>query len=331
MTSRTTTDAGQGLPGRRSARSVLLRRPRHPVRVALAALVVLVLAVLGDVALITSRIDHLDVALAGSPEDQDGTTWVLLGLDSRTDLPTGADVTDFGTAADVPGTRADVVVVVHQGDHGTTVLSVPRDVVVRAPEGPDRLALTWLAGPANTVGALCSLGIPTDHLVTVDLAGFAGLVDAAGGLDVDVPEPVRDVPAGLELPTAGRQHVDGVTALAMVRSRHPEHLADGGWVPATVDPNGRASAAGTVLSALAAQVRGSLLRPVRLQRTAWAASGAVQVDPDTSMTELASLARADLGSIQVLPVGEPLAPAIARLPIRATSDAVRAAGMSCAD
>jgi LCP family protein required for cell wall assembly len=238
-------------------------------------------------------------------------------------------VADFGTADDVPGARADVVVVVHQSDQGTSVLSVPRDVLAVTPRGPERLALSWLAGPEVTVGALCSLGIPTDHLVTVDLAGFAGVVDAAGGLDVDVPTPVRDEPAGLELTRGGRQHVDGATALAMVRSRHPEQLVDGAWVPAPVDPDGRATAAGTVLSALVGQIRGAAVRPWRLQRTAWAASGAVRVDPDTSVTELASLARADLGAVQVLPVGEPLGTAIARLPVRATSDAVRAAGMSC--
>ena len=57
---------------------------------------------------------------------------------------------------------------------------------------------------------------------TVDLAGFAAVVDAAGGLDVDVPPPVRDTDTGLRIDEAGAHHVDGATALAMVRSRHPE-------------------------------------------------------------------------------------------------------------
>jgi len=329
MTELHASDAGQDPPGRRSARSALPGRHRSALRLALATLLIAALAVLGDAALITSRVDHLDIDLSGGAGDVDGRTWVLLGLDSRLDLPTGADVADFGSADDVPGARADVIVVVHQNDQGTTVLSVPRDVLAATPRGAERLALSWLAGPSVTVGALCSLGIPTDHLVTIDLAGFAGMIDAAGGLDIDVPEPVRDQPAGLELTASGRQHVDGITALAMVRSRHPEHLVDGAWVPTTVDPDGRATAAGTVLSALTDQIRGSLLRPWRLHRVAWAASGAVQVDPDTSVTELASLARADLGPVQVLPVGEPVGQSITRLPVRATSDAVRAAGMSC--
>ena len=52
----------------------------------------------------------------------------------------------------------------------------------------ERLALTWLDGPSATVDALCGPGIPTDHLVTVDLAGFAAVIDTTGGPDVDVPE-----------------------------------------------------------------------------------------------------------------------------------------------
>ena len=220
---------------------------------------------------------------------------MLVGLDSRASLPAGADPSAFGTPQDVPGSRADVVLVVHVTDAGTTtVLSVPRDVVVDG----GRLALRWLDGPQATLDALCGLGIPSDHLVAVDLAGFAALVDAAGGLDVDVPAPVRDPAAGLELHTAGPQHVDGATALALVRSRHPQELVDGSWSDAVVDPDGRASSAATVLGALADVTRA---RPWRLPQVAWAASDALSVDRGTSAGELATLLTADLGRPVVLP------------------------------
>ena len=323
MTAPHDTDAGQGSPGRRRPRS---RRRRWP-RVALAVLA-LCLAVVGtDAAVVAGRIDEVAVELAA--DDSDGRTWVLVGLDSREQLPAGADVRDFGTAEDVPGARADVVLVVHQTDAGTTVLSVPRDLLVRVDRRPGRLALTWLQDPRTTVEALCGLGIPADHLVTVDLAGFASVVDAAGGLEVDVPEPVRDQPAGLLLEDAGRQHVDGATALALVRSRHPEHLVDGAWVPAPVDPDGRATAAAAVLSTLVDRVQGSLVRPWRLQSVAWAASGALAVDPGTSVPDLLSLGRADLGAVQVLPAEEPAGGILARRPDGRTAAAVAAAGLSC--
>ena len=317
------TDAGQGSPGRRRPRSGLRRRGRTAL-----AVLALVLVVVGvDAAVVAGRIDEVAVDLAA--DDSDGRTWVLVGLDSREHLPEGADPRDFGTPEAVPGSRADVVVVVHQTDAGTTVLSVPRDLLVVAGRSPSRLALTWLGGPQATVDALCGLGIPTDHLVTVDLAGFAAVVDAAGGLEVDVPEPVRDQPAGLLLEHAGRQHVDGATALALVRSRHPEHPVDGTWLPAPVDHDGRATAAGTVLAALTARVQESPLRPWRLQSVAWAASGALAVDPGTSVADLVSLAGVDVGTVEVLPAGEPAGGALTRRPTAGTTAAVTAAGLSC--
>jgi LCP family protein required for cell wall assembly len=293
-------------------------------------LLALVVVLVVDGCLVVARLDEVAVDLAGSPGDADGRTWVLVGLDSRAHLPKGASPDNFGSVENVPGSRADVVVVVHQTDAGTTAFSVPRDLLVDAGGFLDRLALTWMAGPQTTVHALCDLGIPTDHLVTVDLGGFTSIVDAAGGLDVDVPEAVRDRLSGLELTRTGRQHVGGATALALVRSRHPEHLVDGQWVTAPVDPDGRASAAGAVLSALLAEVRGARLRPWRLQGVAWAASGAVAVDPGTSFADLTSLAEADVGPLRVLPAGDPIDDTIVRPPTDATSAAVRAAGLSCA-
>lgn len=322
----TPADAGQGSPGRRSPRSAAgapSRRPRLRTVLAALALVAGLLAV--DAGVLAARVDRLDVDLRTG----DGTTWVLVGLDSRAQLPEGATVEDFGSPEDVPGSRADVVVVVHQSAEGTRAFSVPRDAVVRTDRRPGRLALTWLQGPQATVAGLCQLGIPTDHLVSVDLAGFAAVVDAAGGLDVDVPDPVRDPAAGLLLPRGGEQHVDGATALALVRSRHPEHLVDGTWTPAPVDPDGRASAAGTVLSALTDALRGSLVRPWRLQQVGWAASGAVSLDPGTSVAELASLARADIGQIGVLPVSDPWNGTLGRRATDETARAVAAAGLSC--
>ncbi|TQN41881.1 LytR family transcriptional attenuator [Blastococcus colisei] len=279
-----------------------------------------------ELAVLAGRVDRLDVVLPDGP----GTTWVLVGLDFRAHLPAGTTSRDFGTTAQVPGSRADVILVVHVAASGTTMLSVPRDLVVAGAATPGRLALSWLDGPQSTVDALCGIGIPTDHLVTVDLGGFAAVVDAAGGLEVDVPAPVRDPQAGLELPSAGRQHVDGRTALAMVRSRHPEELVDGAWTPATVDPDGRAAMAGTVLGALTDTVRRSAASPWRAHALAWSASAALTMDRHTGLADLGSLLRADLGRPVVLPVGEPVGGTVTRFATPETHAAVEAAGMSCA-
>ena len=287
--------------------------------------VALVLAITADVALIAGRVDRFSL----EPRSGPGTTWVIVGLDSRADLPEGTTAAQFGTTDQVPGARADVVLVVHRSTTGTTALSIPRDLIVGTGRSVDRLALRWLDGPQVLVDDLCRIGIPTDHLVTIDLRGFAAVVDAVGGLDVDVPEPVRDPAAGLELGRAGRLHLDGLTALAMVRSRHPEHLVDGRWVPVPADADGRARAAGSVLSALAMAARPSLLHPLRMHELAWTASGAVTVDGGTSTADLVGLARTDLDAVEVLPVSRPQGDLLPRFMTHEGQAAITAAGLSC--
>lgn len=323
MTDTALTDAGRNSSGRRSScpRSVRSRRAWLGVGVVLVGLACLAI----DAAVLTGRMDRVAVQFPDGP----GETWVLVGEDSRAELPAGASAAAFGTAEQVPGSRADVVLVVHTDGDRTTVLSVPRDVVVPDADRPGRLALSWLDGPQATVDALCVLGIAADHLVAIDLAGFAAVVDAVGGVDVDVPAPVRDLAAGLELRTAGVQHLDGATALAVVRSRHPEQWRDGGWVPAPEDADGRAAAAASVLRALAEETRGAMGRPWRLHSLASAGSGALTVDDGTSGLELLDLLRTDLDELEVLPVGDPVGGSVMRFATARTVQTLEAAGISC--
>lgn len=70
-------------------------------------------------------------------------------------------------------------------------------------------------------------GLEIDFFVLVDLTGFAEVVDAFGGVDIEVAEPVDgplyDVVTGgyemVQIPT-GRQHLDGAHALAYSRARY---------------------------------------------------------------------------------------------------------------
>jgi len=70
-------------------------------------------------------------------------------------------------------------------------------------------------------------GINIDHVVRIDFRGFAALVDALGGVDIDVQRGFTDT----QYPTSddlwqtvsfkkGMRHMDGATALIFVRSRH---------------------------------------------------------------------------------------------------------------
>ena len=69
------------------------------------------------------------------------------------------------------------------------------------------------------------LGIPIHYYAKVDLAGFVTMVDAVGGVDVDVARPLSDpnyggfgVGPGWSI-TAGGHHLDGPNALAYARVR----------------------------------------------------------------------------------------------------------------
>ncbi len=71
------------------------------------------------------------------------------------------------------------------------------------------------------------LGTPIHYYAAIDLAGFERMIDAVGGVTLDVERRIADArydwldgsPNGFYL-SAGRQHLDGRTALAYVRSRY---------------------------------------------------------------------------------------------------------------
>jgi LCP family protein required for cell wall assembly len=98
---------------------------------------------------------------------------------------------------------------------------VPEEFAALYPDADDPAA----AAVADVLGEL--LGIAVPHYAMVDMAGFVGAVDALGGVEVELPEPlrVRMSPATpdsdwytVDLP-AGVQVLDGEEALAFARFR----------------------------------------------------------------------------------------------------------------
>jgi LCP family protein required for cell wall assembly len=90
------------------------------------------------------------------------------------------------------------------------------------------------SGPVKGIGAVRSVvseitGRPIDAVLIADLMGVVRVVDAMGGIDIDVPEAVHDdtypKPGVGDIVLnikAGKQHMDGQTALAYARSRHQD-------------------------------------------------------------------------------------------------------------
>jgi LCP family protein required for cell wall assembly len=117
------------------------------------------------------------------------------------------------------------------------LISVPRDLAVQIPgHGLDRINTVYGLAHARGDSGLSALkqsvsellALPIDHAVVVDLSVFEQLVDAVGGITVDVPCPIIDdfvdprTPTGRRLldVQAGPVRMDGATAAMYVRSRH---------------------------------------------------------------------------------------------------------------
>ena len=144
-------------------------------------------------------------------------------------------------------TRSDTLFVlrVDPKTDSAAILGIPRDLMVDIPfkDGSgsyqDRVNTVYVQGefndyPGGGIGLLKKVlgnepfGIQIDKYVIIDFKGFEGLIDALGGIDVDVPEEVYDpYYSETELPGdylpqhfyPGKQEMDGVTALAYSRIR----------------------------------------------------------------------------------------------------------------
>lgn len=171
---------------------------------------------------------------------------LVIGVDLRTNQPD-------------EGARSDTLIVVHVDplQKWASMLSIPRDTLVSIPSDqcenasgtkinaayscgyrrPEIYGLDdTLDNRANAGAALAAqtveqfLGIKINYTAQVDFAGFQQIVDALGGVTLDVPKDILDA----EYPTedngymrlyipAGLQRMDGVSALRYARTRHADN------------------------------------------------------------------------------------------------------------
>lgn len=233
---------------------VRLRRS-WPQRLIVLMNMVLIGMALGTAALLNYGFDRvsdinrvaLDRSLTPVPADADRGERVLnvllVGSDSSSTLDPD-DPVQIGRQGEQFG---DVIIIAHLDERTGEValLSLPRDlwvpIVGAGRDGRVNKAFE-LGGPAMLIDTIeTEFGIPIHHYVNVDFAGFQGLVEAVGSVDVYFETPARDwntraVPVprsqtGFVVETAGCQALDPVMALAYVRSRYYQTKNDkGDWV-----------------------------------------------------------------------------------------------------
>ncbi|NNG37149.1 LCP family protein [Nakamurella aerolata] len=266
---------------------------------------VVLIAVAADAVAMGARLQHFALTAAVDATGQPaGRSWLIVGSDSRADLAAGTDAGGYGSTDQVQGRRADMVLLVRQDGTGTRAVSIPRDMMVRLrPDLAVRVALALQDGPQGLADGICNtLGVAVTDMAIVNFRTFAAAVDAVGGVPVTLPTPIRDRATGLEIGDAGPRTLDGVQALALVRSRQAELLVKGRWVAESdaVGAQQRADWGGAVLSAFAGRAKSAVGNPVVAQRLAWTLSGGLQVSSGLGLADLIQLRGVD-PRVPVLP------------------------------
>ncbi len=145
--------------------------------------------------------------------------------------PTRILVVGVDKARIAGATRSDTMILVQLdwSSRQVWIVSIPRDTRIYL-QGHGFLKVNGaheIGGPALTVSAVRSLlGLPINHYVEVDWAGFERLVDDLGGVWVNIPSPIHDRKAAshtlhsrARAVPSGYQHLDGAHALTFARSR----------------------------------------------------------------------------------------------------------------
>ena len=170
------------------------RRRRWPRRVGSALVLLLLLALVWGFAsyfALARALDGANRRLGPVPalDEQSG----LLISDPATTLLLG---TDHGPGAGREGAqRSDSIMLVRTdpGRGRTAFLSIPRDLRVDVPgHGFAKInAAFQFGGPNLTVQTIKGFtGLQVNHLAVVDFGNFEQLIDALGGVTIDVPEPI---------------------------------------------------------------------------------------------------------------------------------------------
>jgi LCP family protein required for cell wall assembly len=237
-------------------------------RVAAALIAVLALAMTGAAwQWQSSKNNMLNKVSALDPNSRDivdptaqfgDENFLIVGVDSRFGANSDMGV---GTTADAGGSRSDTVMLVNIPASRKRVVAVsfPRDLAITPIQceawnaetgkygalyddqtksyGPEKVYTETKLNSAYAVGGPKCLvkviqklsGLSVNRFMAVDFAGFAKMVDAVGGVEVCSTTPLDDYELGTVLANAGRQVIDGHTALQYVRARQVTTESNGDY------------------------------------------------------------------------------------------------------
>lgn len=168
-------------------------------------------------ALVDNKSDYNEDDKKGMLVAKDKATVMIMGVDERAD--------DVG--------RSDTLMIatLDPDKNQAALLSVPRDTRVKIKgHGFDKINAAYAYGgrklTQETIESLLNTHI--DHYIKINVHGFTKIIDALGGIDIDVEkrmyyEDPWDDDGGLYIDLQpGMQHMDGKTAITYVRYRDEE-------------------------------------------------------------------------------------------------------------
>ncbi|MFD0355324.1 LCP family protein [Streptomyces sp. NPDC127110] len=228
------------------------------------------------------------------PKEGDCTTYLIVGSDSREGM-SDEEKKKLHTGS-AEGKRTDSMMILAKCSSGNTMISLPRDSDVEIPsfvgsqsgkkfpsqgrrvklnaayaeDGPELLVRTV---EFNT-------GLRIDHYAEIGFAGFANIVDALGGVELDIEQAFKDEKSGADF-KAGKQTLNGEQSLAFVRTRYAFAESD---LQRTKNQQ-------KFLSALASQAAtpGTVLNPFSLYPVMGAGLDTLIVDKDMGLWDMGQM------------------------------------------
>lgn len=205
------------------------RRRKKRKRIALSALAAVLVLALGGVGMAFAYINQIESNFSEDitpevqealekPADYDGGTFymLLMGTDKSKEREEGEYAGDTFRSDSMILTRVD------PENKKVTMVSLHRDTETEIEGyGVQKLNASYaFGGPAGAIKAVSQMaGVPISHYAEINFDGFKDVVDALGGIEVDVPMEIDDKRAGGHV-DAGKQTLNGDQALILCRARH---------------------------------------------------------------------------------------------------------------
>ena len=229
----------------------------------------------------------------------DPVNFLLIGNDSALGIDPN-DPIHIGREYDARGTfNADSITIlrVEPNSDQAWVLSIPRDLITDHIPGAGSYrinAALLIGGPETLIETIISqFGIEINHYVEIDFLGFREVVDVLNGVPVWFDHPTRDRHTGLDIVEPGCHVLDGVSALAYVRSRSYEEFINDRWVMVGNSDFGRIERQQDFLVlALSRAVSRGARNPTALANLIESGASSVVLDSELTPSELIDLGKA---------------------------------------